>query len=134
MVDICSVKTFNYEQNYDLVYIIVRGLTALRNSGDPILSRGVQCKLLSPGDILFKKYLSLKRNGNWNIVTFENIYRPEFESQISESQEAQLMLQLLALADKQIALVCYCDSPFLCHRRVIGEMLENLGAEVRYYW
>ena len=52
MVDICSVKTFNYEQNYDLVYIIVRGLTALRNSGDPILSRGVQCKLLSPGDIL----------------------------------------------------------------------------------
>lgn len=39
MVDICSVKTFNYEKNYDLVYIIVRSLTALRNSGDPILSR-----------------------------------------------------------------------------------------------
>ena len=133
MVDICSVKNFNYEKKYDSVYLIVRSLTALRNSGSPILSRGVQCKLLCPGDILFKKYLSLKRNGNWNIVTFENIYRPEFESQIVESQEAQLMLQSLALADKQIALVCYCDSSFLCHRRIIGEMLENLGADVEYY-
>lgn len=133
MIDICSVKNFNYEKKYDLVYLIVRSLTALRNSGSQILSRGVQCKLLSPGDILFKKYLSLKRNGNWNIVTFENIYRPEFESQISESQEAQLMLQSLALADKQIALVCYGDSSFLCHRRIIGEMLEKLGADVEYY-
>lgn len=133
MIDICSVKTFNYEKKYDMVYLIVRSLTALKNSGNPVLSKGTQCKILSPSDILFKKYLNLKKNGNWNIVAFENIYRPEFEAQINESQEAQLMLQNLALADKQIALVCYCDSPFLCHRRIIGEMLENLGAEVEYY-
>ncbi len=111
---------------FDSVWAIVR---SFKNPSKNI----IHVPTLSPNWDLFKKYLKLKEDGNWNDYTFSTIYEPEFRHQIDNDPEAQRLLDVLCRLDsegKNIALVCFCPDWRLCHRKIIAEMLSKRGCQV----
>lgn len=88
---------------------------------------------LSPNWDLFKTYLRLQNNEEWNEHTFQTIYKPQFMEQMKNDPEAQQTLLHLKELDEQgkkICLFCFCNDKNLCHRSLIAELLIQMGCNV----
>lgn len=110
---------------YDLNFAIVR---SMKNPSDWL----VQEDLLSPSKNLFYKYLDLKKAGNWNKKSFDEIYVPQFLRELKANKSATDKLnEIYSLSKtKSIALCCFCDDEELCHRSIIAGLLQGAGADV----
>lgn len=125
MITITNIRNAQKDA-FDEIWAIVRSL----KSKSAYIT---QVPELSPPWSLFKTYLKLRDDGNWNKQTFETIYKPQFLSQITNDPAASKKLTELIQKDKagkKIALVCFCTDPALCHRSLIAQMLTNYGVKV----
>ena len=133
MIYTMSVQDYSYGNKYNSVFLVVRSLAALRRRGDPILSVAEHLPILSPDTSLFNDYLYWRSHNLWNNATFNTKYRRRFLEQLY-SDEAALaaLVDIIAQSKsgKQIALLCYCKDVNLCHRKILGEILSDLGSEV----
>lgn len=109
------------------VYAIVRKMTY------PI--DGVeQLKTLATTTSLFHWYVQQRRAGLWSYEAFVDTYVPRFlESLANDASAHELMLDLAKRANygERIVLACYCDVEALCHRSIIGGILDGMGADVK---
>ena len=122
MVTICQISQVNYGE-YDEVWAIVRSL----KYGNPRIRHVPE---LSPSWGLFEMYMRLKKDGNWNEDKFRRLYVPQFLKEMRGKEQQKLMNELFA-TKKRICLVCFCQEEELCHRSIIGGMLQGAGLEVR---
>lgn len=122
MVTICQMSKVNYAA-YDEVWAIVRSL----KYGNPRMRHVPE---LSPSWSLFKRYITIKEEGNWNEHTFQTIYVPQFLKEMRGKVQQDLLNELFNI-EKHICLVCFCGEEELCHRSIIGGMLQGAGLEVK---
>lgn len=122
MVTIRSLSGLNYKE-YDEVWAIVRSL----KYANPSIKHVPE---LSPSWGLFKTYMRLRDEGNWNDNTFRNIYVPQFLKEMRGKMQQSLLNQLFQ-TDRHICLVCFCPDEELCHRSIIGGMLQGAGLDVK---
>lgn len=122
MVTITTMANIDYSA-YDEVWAIVRSLKYT----NPNIKHVPE---LSPSWSLFRKYLSLRENGQWNEETFHNIYVPRFLKEMRGTAQQKLLNELFN-TKKHICLACFCPDECLCHRIIIGGMLQGAGLEVR---
>lgn len=90
-----------------------------------------QLAILSPSKELFWDYCDWKKNGIWNIQTFNLKYRPRFLAEMT-SPYARMMLEELAERshNEEIVLACFCPDINLCHRKIIVSLLRELNASI----
>lgn len=122
MITITNIRQAK-PNDFDEIWAIVRSL----KSKSPYL---IQVPELSPSWNLFKKYLALKEQNNWNENTFQTVYRPQFLTELAQDKQAQAKMEELISkhnAGKSIALVCFCTDPNLCHRSIISDILHAKG-------
>ena len=75
------------------------------------------------------EYRRLKESEEWNLDSFNRIYRPKFMSEMKASI-AQSYLKKLRDANDNILCVCFCPNEDCCHRSLVKEILKYNGAEV----
>lgn len=124
MIIITITNFKGLKEHYDEVWAVVRSLRS--NNGI------TQVQALSPSWDLFNQYRELRDNGNWNANTFKEIYVPQFLKEM-HSKQAKDMLNELSWCDKQnynICVVCFCKDEELCHRSIIGGLLQGVGRNV----
>lgn len=116
------------ESKYDEIWAIVRSMKSSSNKIKQVTS-------LSPSLDLFFKYRSLAKNNNWNKKTFQEIYVPQFISELKTGPEKGYeLLNQLYFADKagkKICLICFCGDEELCHRSIIAGLLQGVGCDVK---
>lgn len=89
-----------------------------------------QWNALSPSYGLLKTYLELKKAGNWNQQTFDNIYVPRFLKEM-KTYHQQDLIELYEQAKKQdLVLCCYCQHEETCHRSIIAGLMQGAGIKV----
>lgn len=111
-------------ENCDEVWAIVRSLKTK--------PQGVkQVPELSPSWALFKRYLSLRDNNNWNEESFMEVYVPQFLREMKDPA-AQAKLEELIEKGKngKMAILCFCDNETTCHRSIIAGILQSKGVRV----
>lgn len=121
MITICQISKVNYA-DYDEVWAIVRSLKYAN-------SRIKHVPELSPSWALFKQYMRLRDEGRWNEDTFQKFYVPQFLKEMRGKVQQNLMNELFN-TNKRICLVCFCAEEELCHRSIIGGMLQGAGLNV----
>lgn len=121
MITICQISQLKYA-NYDEVWAIVRSL----KYANPNIRHVPE---LSPSWKLFCWYRQMKEEGRWNEETFQKVYVPQFLKEM-RGEKQQKLLNDLAQTKKHIALVCFCMEEEVCHRSIIGGMLQGAGVEV----
>ena len=111
--------------DYDQIWAVVRSL----KNGNPHFKHVPE---LSPSWGLFKKYLQLKKEGNWNQDAFFNIYLPQFINEMRSPIAKKKLAELINLDAEgyNICLFCFCQDEKMCHRSILGHLLKNLGANV----
>lgn len=122
MITIQCISQVNYSE-YDEVWAIVRSL----KYGNSHVRHVPE---LSPSWSLFQQHLQLRKDGQWNEETFQKIYVPQFLKEMQGSLQQRLLNELFATR-RRICLVCFCPEEALCHRSIIGGMLQGAGADVR---
>lgn len=122
MVTIKHIQDVDYEK-YSEVWAIVRSL----RYANPHIRHVPE---LSPSWALFNTYLRLKEKGRWNEATFQKNYVPQFLKEMQGKKQQQLMNELFSTT-KSICLVCFCHEEELCHRSIIGGMLQGAGLDVK---
>lgn len=87
---------------------------------------------LAPDTELIQTALRLRDDGNWNVHTFQTIYKPKFMQQMQrpEAQKALDLLKELDAQGKKVCLFCYCNDKNLCHRSLVAELLVHMGCNV----
>lgn len=125
MIEIMSIRDL-VPGNYDAAYAIVRSM----KHQAPGLT---QLDVLSPSWDLFKMYRELVDEKSWNKESFAKIYMPHFLFEMRNNPKAISWLNRLYLESKvkKIALCCFCGDESLCHRSIIGGMLQGAGADVK---
>lgn len=87
---------------------------------------------ISPEPELFRTYLDLKKNGDWNRDTYDSIYVPQFIKQMKADMVMRNTLNnVKAMLDmgQDVAFMCYCDTD-MCHRFILGAQYEMRGYNV----
>ena len=116
----------NADKSFDENWAIVR---KLKSNSDWIK----QVTELAPSVELFSRFKALKDADNWNDTTFQQIYVPQFISELKHNDSARKMLNYLYVQDKKgknICLVCFCTEENLCHRSIIAGILAGGGCRV----
>lgn len=109
---------------YDSVWAIVRSM----KKQSPWMQ---QVPELSPSWDLFKKYRSLHESGQWDLSAFENLYVPQFLDEMKAPESRARLNELYARSKtERIALVCFCPNETMCHRSIIGGLLQGTGCQV----
>lgn len=85
---------------------------------------------LSPSTKLFYEYLDMKKKGQWNRDAFNNIYVPQFISEMVIHSRDILNGLYKAAATGDIILACACRDESLCHRSILMGLMQ--GAEKKY--
>lgn len=122
MVTVTVMSKVDYSI-YDEVWAIVRSLKYANQKIKHVPE-------LSPSWSLFKKYLAMRNAGEWNNETFQAVYVPWFLNEMRGKVQQKLMNDLFN-TKKHICLVCFCTEEELCHRSIIGGMLQGAGLDVR---
>lgn len=94
-----------------------------------------QLAALSPTTELFHKYLRLRDAGQWNARAFATEYVPDFIRDTICSDAAKYAIDNLVKMRQlniNIALGCVCDNETICHRTIVGGILEGYGLDVIY--
>lgn len=135
MIDIANIKSV-WPGNYDEVWAVVRSMKS-----NPKHLRHVP--ELSPSTELDRDYWNWKSAGKLNGAMFEENYVPRFIAELKANPDAKALLNKLYKMDKvgkRIALVCYCDNEWLCHRCILAGLLRGAGCRVNtsasfiWYW
>lgn len=124
MISIYNIREVKPGQ-FDEVWAIVRYYKGKSNWIKQIVD-------LAPSQYLWAKYQRLKLDKNWNADSFRSIYLPMFLQEM-KTEAAKQRLNELYVADKEgkdIALVCFCTEESLCHRSIIGGLLQGAGCNV----
>lgn len=137
MITTLSIGNCN-PKNYDRIYLITKSISSLKKQNsdllyDPEISKKVsQLECLAPSQDLYGKFLDWKNNKQWNQETFNNYYMPQFIFETRDNKSAQQWLNALADAShrQNIALLCFCKNKNLCHRLLVGYMLEDRHADI----
>jgi uncharacterized protein YeaO (DUF488 family) len=99
------------------------------------MKKAIHLPELSPSDELTNE------QNNWLLTTeeiheeFTSDYRQKFLAEIENNSEAKKTINNLIKLDKEgknIVLLCYCVPEKMCHRYIIGEILQNNGANVLF--
>ncbi len=128
MITLGSMKDIN-PSKYDETWIIVRSLSnkkALNNINT------FHVPELSPSPELFKAYLGWKEV-DWGQDRFQKSYVPRFIIEMLLDKAAKDKLNELYFKDKagkSILLVCFCNDEDICHRSVVGGILQGVGCKV----
>lgn len=121
MITILPMAKVDYTK-YDEVWAIVRSF----KHPNPHMRHVPE---LSPPWDLFKRYLGWKEKGQWTKDTFIAMYVPQFLKEM-HGKKPKSLLNRLATTDKHICLACFCPDEAMCHRSIIGGMLQGAGAVV----
>ena len=85
----------------------------------------------SPSQKLLYTYLDLKKQGNWNQETFNTIYLPQYlKEQAMNPTALATMANLLFKDTSNMGAFCYCGNESLCHRSILGGILQGNGKPV----
>ena len=87
---------------------------------------------ISPEPELFRTYLELKKEGNWNRETYDSIYVPWFLKQMkTDTVMRNTLNNIKAILDtgQDVVFMCYCDTD-MCHRFILGVQYEIRGYKV----
>lgn len=125
MIIITNIRNANkiYDENWAIVRSLKSQSSLLKQVTD-----------LSPSLQLFFKYRNLAANNNWNQKTFNEIYVPQFISELKANDNARKTFEYLYNQDKKgktISLVCFCTNESLCHRSIIAGILSGGGCNVQ---
>lgn len=132
MIRCTNIKRW-HKADYDNTFLIVRSTASLEKANSSLLKDSEHVPALSPSRDLFWSYLGWKEHNQWNQDTFDNVYKPVFIDQINNDPEAKEWLDKIEQLDKDgknVALLCFCVNENLCHRIIIGEMLQQRGCNV----
>ena len=132
MITLGNFKAFKPE-NYDEVWIIVRSI-----KDKSFLSKYnnvFHVPELSPSMELFMCYLSWKHGDVWDKYKFDNNYLPMFLKEMTEKSATQKLNELYFKdkAGKNILLICFCEIEEMCHRSIVGGLLQGVGVPVISY-
>ena len=100
---------------------------AITRSNKRLIPGSSHMPVLAPSWKLFHRYQDLKKAGAWNEKTFLSEYLPVFLSEMN-APEARRALQTLVSrsnAGERIVLYCFCPDEALCHRAILGKILET---------
>lgn len=131
MITLGSFKDLGQPQ-YDETWIITRGL-----KDRSVLTRyqnTIHVPELSPTPELFQWYLFQKKNGWWGVKHFDIYYVSQFIRDIAGDASSRNRLNELYTkhqAGKNILIVCFCTDERICHRSIIGGLLQGIGVEVK---
>ena len=91
-----------------------------------------QLSALSPSKDLFFKYRNLANNGLWNKTSFNDIYVPQFITEMHSPEAKASLSDILQRSAKgeSIALACFCTDETMCHRSIIAGILQGAGVDV----
>lgn len=97
----------------------------------------IHASFLAPSNFLFLKTKAMKASGTWNQSSFDQLYKPLFFDQFTESNgiKSDSLLALDALCDildsgQDVAVACYCSDSCMCHRSLLSELVASRGFEV----
>lgn len=81
---------------------------------------------LAPSETLLKEASPLDDPGHWKV--FKRRFMSEMKSPVARKD-----LELLAALSHEtnFSIGCYCENPSLCHRSLLKQLLEKLGAKLR---
>lgn len=88
---------------------------------------------LAPSKELWKQTQEWKDAGKWNPYTFEFEYAPRYISEITgDSTSLAAVAKLLedARHGKDIGLACTCYHENLCHRAVLGGIIQSIAPDI----
>lgn len=124
-----DLKMVLQRYHVDEVWAIVRSYKSPINiPGIPVY----HVPQLSPSRELFGTYCQMKKAGTWNDEAFFKVYVPKFLSEMLEPS-ARDKLNLLWKKHnegKTVVIVCYCVKDYLCHRSIVGGLLQGAGVTV----
>lgn len=90
---------------------------------------------LAPRPELFKLYQKLKAAGEWSTTTFNDLYVPIFLERLCSEESRERLNWLYWMSTRNgasIQLCCSCYDEDICHRSIVGGVLEGVGATVLY--
>lgn len=124
MIRITSIRGIK-DDTYDEIWAIVRSMKSQSNTIKQVIA-------LAPSENLFHKYLTLKKEHVWNKQMFDNVYVPQFMSEMFNKISSDALNYLYAQdkMGKKICLVCFCPDEKLCHRSIIAGLLQGTGCNV----
>lgn len=129
MITLGSFKAFEPDK-YDEVWVIVR---SIKNKSFLQKHNNVfHVPELSPNPFLFRKYLEWKDAGAWDQYKFEQSYVPMFLEEMTYPEQKQKLNELYFKdkAGRNILLVCFCEIEEICHRSIVGGLLQGVGVPV----
>ena len=138
MITFASIRDFSSGrltlEEFDSVWLIVR---SAKNAAW-LLSRPnvYQVKNLSPSMELLSAWLrwdkSRRHSYDEKLEHFVTFYAPNFIKEMRQKIGAMIMLNKLKdEADKNIALVCFCQNEELCHRSIIAAICKYNGMDIK---
>lgn len=84
-------------------------------------------KALAPSQELYQNFQVMKDMGEWNLNNFQALYAPRYMSGIMSNGYSRSQLECLiqlACAGRNIAIVCTCYHEDLCHRSILGGIVQ----------
>lgn len=90
---------------------------------------------LAPTWDLFNKFQELKKTGQWSKETFDNVYVPQFMRDIQSKKSRDWLNKLYywdITQEKGVQICCTCLLESMCHRVLVGGILEGVGCRVMY--
>lgn len=90
---------------------------------------------LAPRPELFKLYQTLKAAGKWDRTSFNELYVPVFIERLCSKDSRSKLNWCYYMSERRgasIQLCCSCSIEDMCHRSVVGGVLEGVGASVMY--
>ena len=129
MIRITNLTDLKKENtHFDEIWVIMR---YVRNLGPDMK----QVAWLAPSQELFTKYRQLVNENAWDRAAWETIYVPQFLYELKTNGKAYVWdaLNYLWKADregKSIAVCCSCTDESMCHRSVVGGLLQAVGCNV----
>ena len=126
MVQVCNINEMTPE-SVDFALAIVR---SDRNIPDGVL----HVPQLAPSWELFKDYLKWRDNRVWGATLFEECYVPRFIHELNAKSAKQRLNWIWLQSNRgcTVQVGCFCSKEGLCHRSVVGGILEGVGTEVTY--
>lgn len=102
-------------------------------------------RALAPSQALYNNFRIMKDMGEWNLHNFQTLYVPPYMSEITSNSYSKSQLESLiqlACEGRNIAIVCTCYYEELCHRSVLGGIVQatcpsiqvNCERDYSHYW
>lgn len=86
------------------------------------------CPELGPSWDLFNRVKAFKEANRWNQIMFDDMYKQQFISDLMSNRVALLEIKKLIRKlnnGDNITLVCYCTNQEICHRSILGEIMNK---------